>query len=75
MPLAKAAKRGGTLMRRADDRAAPVRAAAERLQVLADDVSRFRGVAREREPDAVEDRALAEVHDVGGNARARGCGR
>ena len=65
MPLANAAKRAGIFM------FVPMivqpRAASQprRLQMLAHDMAGFGHAAREREADAVEDRAFAEMHDVG----------
>ena len=67
MPLAKAAKRAGSFQLRADHGRALAGRQPSAFQVGADDVARFGGVAGEREPDAVEDGALAEVHDVGGD--------
>ena len=43
------------------------------FRYCANDVARFGGVAGEREPDAVEDRALAEVHHIGRDAGTLSC--
>ena len=51
----------------ADNGAAFVCRDAERFEIGAHDVAGFGGIAGEREPEAVEDGTLAQVHDRGGN--------
>jgi len=58
----------------ADHGAAFGRGAAERAQVAAHDVAGPGDRAREREPDAVEDRALAQMRHLRGNVGGAGAG-
>ncbi len=57
----------------ADHGAAFVGRKAERPEIGAHDMPRFGGVAGERQPEAVEDGTLAQVHDIGRNAGGLWC--
>ena len=56
----------------ADDGAARIRGDAQRIEVAADDPAGLRSGARQRQAKPVEDRALAEMRNVGGNVTRAG---